>query len=136
MKTQPAPIFLAVLSLGLVGIGRAEELSVKALPAAVVKTSPASGDSEVDASKTTKIKVVFSKPMQDKNWSWAQLSDESFPEITGGPKYLEDHKTCVIDVKLKPDTVYAIWINSQKFGNFKDTEGISAVPYLLVFKTK
>jgi RNA polymerase sigma-70 factor (ECF subfamily) len=27
-------------------------------------------------------------------------------------------------------------VNSEKFGNFKDTEGRSAVPYLLVFKTK
>ena len=136
MKTIPAPLCLAILSLCLVGIGRAEEISVKALPASVIKTSPASGDTKVDASKTTKIKVVFSKPMQDKSWSWTQLSDESFPEINGGPKYLEDQKTCVIDVKLEPDTVYAIWINSNKFGNFKDAEGIPAVPYLLVFKTK
>ena len=29
-----------------------------------------------------------------------------------------------------------IWLNSLKFGNFKDADGKSAVPYLLVFETK
>jgi hypothetical protein len=27
-------------------------------------------------------------------------------------------------------------LNSQKFGNFKDAEGNTAVPYLLVFQTR
>ena len=30
--------------------------------------------------------------------------------------------------------IAALWI--EKFGNFKDADGRSAVPYLLVFKTK
>jgi RNA polymerase sigma-70 factor (ECF subfamily) len=42
----------------------------------------------------------------------------------------------VLSVRLKPNSTYAIWINSEKFGNFKDTLGQTAVPYLLVFKTK
>jgi RNA polymerase sigma-70 factor (ECF subfamily) len=40
-----------------------------------------------------------------------------------------------LPVKLKAGMTYAIWLNSQNFGNFKDTNGESAVPYLLVFKT-
>ena len=36
----------------------------------------------------------------------------------------------------EPGKTYAIWVNSEKFNNFKDTGGRSAVPYLLVFKTK
>lgn len=39
-------------------------------------------------------------------------------------------------MKLKPGKTYAIWLNSKNFGNFKDTDGHSAVPYLLVFETK
>ena len=35
-----------------------------------------------------------------------------------------------------PGKTYAIRLNSRRFGNFKDTDGRSAVPYLLVFKTK
>jgi RNA polymerase sigma-70 factor (ECF subfamily) len=42
----------------------------------------------------------------------------------------------VLPVKLEPGKTYAVWVNSEKFGNFKDADGRSAVPYLLVFKTK
>lgn len=39
-------------------------------------------------------------------------------------------------VKLEPGKTYAIWVNSEKLGNFMDADGHSAVPYLLVFMTK
>ena len=47
-----------------------------------------------------------------------------------------DGKTCIATVKLEPGKSYVSWLNSQKFGNFKDKDGQSAVPYLLVFETK
>jgi hypothetical protein len=31
---------------------------------------------------------------------------------------------------------YAVWINSEKLSEFKDTKGQPAVPYVLVFKTR
>jgi hypothetical protein len=48
----------------------------------------------------------------------------------------KDQRTCVLPVKLEPGKTYAIWVNSEKFNNFKDVGGRSAVPYLLGFKTK
>jgi RNA polymerase sigma-70 factor (ECF subfamily) len=81
------------------------------------------------------IKVTYSKEMADGSWSWSTAGKDNFPEMTGKPHYLEDKRTCVVPVKLKPGKTYAIWLNSQKFGNFKDADGRSAVPYLLVFKT-
>jgi hypothetical protein len=74
--------------------------------------------------------------MQVGSWSWSTLSQESFPEMNGKPKFLADKRTNVLPVKLEPDKTYAIWLNSAKFDNFKDAGGQSAVPYLLVFKTK
>jgi hypothetical protein len=50
--------------------------------------------------------------------------------------YMEDKRTCVMPVKLEPGKTYVIWINSQKFNYFKDTQNNSAIPYLLVFETK
>jgi RNA polymerase sigma factor (sigma-70 family) len=111
-----------------------EEITVEATPPVVVKTVPQAGMTNVDA-KTTAIQVTFSKEMMDKSWSWSQLSDDTFPKINGKPKYLKDKRTCVVTVKLEPDKTYAIWLNSEKFGNFKDADGRPAVPYLLVFKT-
>ena len=133
---KPTVTVLTWLLLCAFGVGAAEAPSVKSLPASVVKTVPECGSTEVDAVATTQIQVTFSKAMMDGSWSWSQISDETFPQLVGKPRYLEDRKTCVVDVKLQPKKTYVIWLNSQKFGNFKDADGKPAVPYLLVFQTK
>jgi RNA polymerase sigma-70 factor (ECF subfamily) len=53
----------------------------------------------------------------------------------GEVAYDKEKKTCVLPVKLEPGKTYAVWINSEKFANFKDIGGRPAVPYLLVFTT-
>jgi hypothetical protein len=120
---------LAGLGLFAVGIARAEEPSVKSLPPSVIKTVPECGNTKVDATATTQIRVTFSKDMMDGSWSWSQISDETFPQIIGKPRYWDDKKTCVVNVKLQAKKTYVIWLNSQRFGNFKDADGKSAVPY-------
>jgi len=67
-----------------------QEPSVKSMPPSVVKTVPQSGDTAVDATGTKQITVTFSKKMTDGSWSWAQMSKETFPEIVGKPRYLDD----------------------------------------------
>jgi RNA polymerase sigma-70 factor (ECF subfamily) len=130
-----AVVFVALVG-GLIGAAaRADDVTLESVPPVVVKTVPKAGTAEVDP-KLTEIKVTFRKDMQDGSWSWATHSKESFPKLDGKPKYLADKRTCVLPVKLEPGKTYAIWVNSEKFGNFKDTDGRSAVPYLLVFKTK
>jgi RNA polymerase sigma-70 factor (ECF subfamily) len=125
--------FAAVV--GLLGAGRANDIAPESVPPVVVKTVPEAGSDAVDP-KTAEIKVTFSKDMRDGSWSWATLSEESFPKTDGKPKYLADKRTCVLPVKLEPGKTYAVWLNSEKFDNFKDADGRAAVPYLLVFKTK
>jgi RNA polymerase sigma-70 factor (ECF subfamily) len=113
---------------------RADDITVETARPVVIKTIPQAGATDID-SNTVEIQVTYSKDMMDKSWSWSQLSDETFPKTIGKPKYLKDKRTCVVAVKLEPGKTYAIWLNSDKFDNFKDTDGRSAVPYLLVFKT-
>ena len=62
---------------------RTERPSVRTLPPVVVNTLPQSGDTQVDAAKVNQIRVTFSKDMMDRNWSWAQMSKDTFPEIVG-----------------------------------------------------
>ena len=116
-------------------VARADDVTLESVPPAVVKTVPEAGADGVNP-KLTEIKVKFSKDMQDGGWSWATLSKESFPNMDGKPRFLSDKRTCVLPVKLEPGKTYAMWVNSEKFDNFKDTEGRPAVPYLLVFRTK
>ena len=115
---------------------RAEDVNLENAPPVVVKASPQAGADDVDAATTTEIRVTFSKDMADGSWSWSTAGKNNFPKMTGKPHYLDDKRTCVAPVKLEPNKSYAIWLNSQNFGNFKDSDGRSAVPYLLVFKTK
>lgn len=111
------------------------EAAFEGAPPVVVSTVPKTDDTDVDPS-LREIRVTYSKKMMDQSWSWSQDLAEPFPEVTGEPRYLPDGKTCVLPVKLKPGTSYLIRLNSQKFGNFKDAGGLSAVPYCLRFRTR
>jgi RNA polymerase sigma-70 factor (ECF subfamily) len=126
---------LIVASVFLWNSAWAEELSLDSAAPVVIKSAPEAGSDDVDPA-ITEITVTFSKSMQDGSWSWSTVTMDSFPETTGKPKYNADQKTCVLPVKLQPGKTYGIWVNSQKFRNFKDSAGQPAVPYLLVFKTK
>jgi len=134
MKTVFMVLVCILLVSGIVVWG--EEASIQSLPPSVVKTVPECGSMDVDAMATTQIKATFSKDMADKSWAWVQISDESYPKTLGKPMYLDDKRTCVLNVLLEPKKTYVIWFNSGKFIGFVDTEGRPAVPYLLVFQTK
>ena len=132
---------ICVLALGILAgaaIAAAPvEVTVGTMPPSVVKTVPRAGDTEVDPS-LDEVRVTFSKEMLTTDmWSWCSHSPGTFPEIDKTKiRYLKDKRTCVLPVKLAPGRTYVIWINTQKFNYFKDTNGNPAVPYLLVFQTR
>jgi RNA polymerase sigma-70 factor (ECF subfamily) len=112
----------------------AADVTLESAPPVVVKTIPTAGAKNVNPN-VTELRVTFSKRMQDGSWSWSTWSEESYPETTGQPRYLEDERTCALPVRLQPKKFYAIWVNSDRFTNFKDLKGQPAVPYLLTFTT-
>jgi RNA polymerase sigma factor (sigma-70 family) len=123
-------------ALSLVAAAAADDgKSVKAARPVVVKTVPQAGSDDVDPN-LKEIRVTFSKDMTDKSWSWSGADEGDFPNSDGEPSYDKDNRTCVMPVKLEPGKTYALWLNSERFHNFKDADGRSAVPYLLVFETK
>ena len=126
-------MILAALAVALAGIAQAG--SVETTAPVVVKTSPVAGSKEVDPA-VAEVVITFSKPMMDGSWSWVRWDEGEFPEGAGKPKYLADRKTCVLPVKLQPGKFYALWLNTEKFRNFKDAGQRPAVPYLLTFQTK
>ena len=108
---------------------------MESAPPVVVKTVPEAGLGDVDPG-VKEIRVTFSQAMQDGGFSWSTASKETFPPTAGKPSYSDDKRTGVLPVKLEPGRTYAVWVNSQRFRNFKGANGQPAVPYLLVFKTK
>lgn len=129
-------VILAALVIGFMSAAvRGEDVTLESVPPVVIRTTPQAGDSKVDPT-TAEVAVTFSKEMQADNWSWGTVSKETFPTLNGKPRYIANRRTCVLPVKLEPGKTYALWVNSDKLGNFKDTEGRPALPYLLVFKTR
>lgn len=118
---------------GLLAAG-AGPMTLASAPPVVVKAVPESGSADVDPT-STEIRVTFSKDMKAA-WSWNKTPDAAFPKTTGEPRFEKDLRTCVLPVSLEPGKTYALWLNSAKGGNFRDTDGQLAVPYLLVFKTR
>jgi predicted Ser/Thr protein kinase len=105
------------------------------MPPVVLKTVPQSGAAQVDPA-LTELRVTFSAPMLDGSWSWTTWGEENFPKVTGEIHYLKDGCTCVLPVRLERGKLYATWLNSEKFQNFRDRQGRPAVPYLLIFQTR
>jgi len=134
MKTKLLlPALLAAALLNCADAVQAQDID--SFAPVVVKTFPEAGSKDVSPG-LVEIKVTFSKEMMDGSWSWSTAWQNSTPEMVGKPKYDADRKTCVLKVKLEPNKTYGYWLNSQKFGNFKDSRGHAAVPYLLAFQTK
>lgn len=132
MKTIFASFF--VLIAATVAAETLEPITLESSPPVVVQTIPAAGSDNVNPS-LKRLAVTFSKKMQDNSWSWVQISKASFPVVRGKPRYLDGMTTNVLDVMLKPNQTYAIWLNSAEIQNFKDQQGRVAVPYLWVFRT-
>jgi hypothetical protein len=107
---------------------------IESMPPVVVKTVPEAGATDVPPG-IIEIKVTFSKVMADGSWSWSSAWQGAAPESVGKPGYEADGKTCVLQVRLEPNTTYGYWLNSEKFKSFKDATGRPAVPYLLAFQT-
>ncbi len=109
------------------------------LPPCVVRAEPADRAKDVDFA-LREIKVTFDRPMTvGEHYSWIILEQHGvYPGYRGSdpPRWLEDGRTCVLQVRLSPDTVYAVGLNSYRHTGFRDAKGRIAVPYAWVFKTK
>jgi len=99
----------------------------------VVRTAPETGARNVDPS-ITELVVEFDRDMNERGYSWVQLSAEEYPETTGKP-FWRSPRICVLPVKLVPDHEYWIGLNAGGFTGFHSTEGTAAGEYTLKFRT-
>lgn len=135
MKTNTLITTLVLAVVGQFTPQVSHAQTVADFPPVVIKTMPESGRTDVLPGEI-EIKATFSKLMADQSWSWCTVWDNSCPDALGKPHYEADQKSCVMKVKLEPGKTYGYWLNTKEFKNFRDQQGHSAVPYLLVFSTK
>ncbi len=123
---------VSALILIIFGIACAQEDSK---PPRVVSTFPQNESKNVDPS-IKEISVTFNEEMMDGNWSWVYEDKSKFPQIVGQAYYNDNNTKNTLPVKLEPNKEYVIWINSTEYKNFKNKNGIPAVPFKFTFKTK
>lgn len=101
----------------------------------VVAMVPANGAQEVDP-ELKELRVTFSIPMEE-GFSWCGGGD-NYPDTPekSHPFWLDDHKTCVLPVKLKPGIAYHLFLNTEKFQSFRSQDGVPLKPVIYRFSTK
>jgi hypothetical protein len=101
----------------------------------VASTVPACGDQNVDPG-LKELSVTFNMEMLENCWAPCHSSKEIYPgtkpEIC---RFLDDKRTFMMSIALKPNTTYAIWINTEEYNGFRDVDGYPAKPFHLIFKT-
>jgi hypothetical protein len=98
----------------------------------VVATFPRNG-SKVPPS-VAELKVTYDHRMAA-SWSFATGGEKAFPEVEGVPSLSDDAITISLPVRLAPNQTYVVWLNTERYKNFKGEDGMSAEPYRLTFST-
>ena len=98
----------------------------------VVSTSPSQG-ARVPPS-LSELKVSYDHRMAP-SWSFATGGEKAFPELWGNPSLSDDHITITLPIRLEPNRTYVVWMNTDRYKNFKSEDGAAAEPYRLTFST-
>ena len=122
---------LGVLSaLALVGVAHAQ--GVVSENPRVVSTFPEHG-SKVPPS-VAELKVSYDHRMAA-SWSFASGGEKLLPEVSGQPCRSDDHITITLPIRLEPNHSYVVWLNTDRYKNFKSEDGAPAEPFRLTFST-
>jgi hypothetical protein len=98
----------------------------------VVATFPANGAAV--PSSVGLLKVTYDHLMME-SWSFATGGEKQFPEVLGQPFLSDDHITISLPIRLEPHRTYVVWLNTERYKNFKSEDGVPAEPYRLTFST-
>jgi hypothetical protein len=98
----------------------------------VVSTSPSQGAKAPPS--LSELKVSYDHRMAA-SWSFATGGEKAFPELWGNPSLSDDHITITLPIRLEPNRTYVVWMNTDRYKNFKSEDGAAAEPYRLTFST-
>jgi hypothetical protein len=124
--------FAAALTLALAGAAQAQSDGPAPTTPKVVATYPPDG-AHVPPS-IAELRVSYDHRMMA-SWSFASRGEKAFPEVLGAPSLSPDHITITLPIRLQPNHTYVVWLNTERYKNFKSEDGEAAEPYRLTFHT-
>ena len=132
MKAKGAAGGIRIYAVTFALVFCASLLPVIAAPPTVVKTVPEDGATNVDPA-LKELRVGFDQAMSPDGMSIVG-GGPTFPKLVGKARW-ENDRTFVWNWRLEPDHEYWLSINSDRFTNFRGTNGESAVPHPISFHT-
>ncbi len=105
-----------------------------ATPPRVIAFSPPNGATEVDPA-VGELRATFDRTMSE-GWSWVTEGGGSFPDATGEAYMTPDRRSAVLPVRLAPGRSYVVWLNSDRFRDFRDAAGVELPPVRWTFSTR
>jgi DNA-binding CsgD family transcriptional regulator len=100
----------------------------------VVSTNPADGSTISPG--TFNLTVRFDRPMLEGNFSFVQISPDTFPDCRSNAQLSTDGKSYTMRCTATAERDYEIWFNRPPYMNFKSQAGIAARPHRIRFTTK
>ncbi|HZU51426.1 MAG TPA: helix-turn-helix transcriptional regulator [Sphingomicrobium sp.] len=103
------------------------------VPPRVNSTQPRNG-SQIHPGPFT-LMVTFDRPMLDRNFSFVEVSPETYPSCEQPPRLSADARSFSMHCTAIAGHSYEIWFNRPPYMNFKSLTGTPAEPYELRFST-
>ncbi len=123
---------IAIAALAFAGAAQAQSSGPAPSAPKVVATYPHDG-ARVPPS-IAELKVSYDHRMAE-GWSFATGGEKAFPEVIGPASLSPDHITVILPIRLEPNRSYVVWLNTERYKNFKSEDGEAAEPYRLTFHT-
>jgi len=99
----------------------------------VISMTPPNGAVDVDPGLRALV-IRFDRPMTVGSFSIVG-GGPNFPEITRQAAYDSAGRVLTVPVKLKPNQQYELWLNSDRFTNFRSRDGVVLDPIHVTFRT-
>lgn len=103
-------------------------------PPRVVATKP-SADATI-APGPFVLAVTFDRAMLDGDYSFVQVSPETYPSCEPRPHLSPDARTFTLRCTAQAGHSYEVWFNQPPYMNFKSLSGVSAQPHQLRFRAR
>jgi DNA-binding CsgD family transcriptional regulator len=120
---------VVALSVGRGGTSRPLDASPK-----VVATKPSAG-AAIEAGPFI-LAVTFDRPMLDGNYSFVQISPDTYPTCEPRPQMSANRRTFTLSCTAQAGHSYEVWFNRPPYMNFKSPSGTPAQPFQLKFHVK
>lgn len=101
----------------------------------VVAVDPPAGALGIEPGRRL-LSVTFDREMDRSGWAWLREGSDTALELIGEGSFDASGRTHSVEAQLEPGRTYVLWINSEKIQHFRDTRGVSAIPFRWTFSTR